>query len=209
MIISKKNNTFRFIYFTLLIIACCANTEKINFKDMQRFGVRYLDHLEYEVPIALLGDASEKNPTARFNSQWYVNALKQGYVAPVYIAFVSDEVGYGIFAAQNISRGQLIGEYTGIVKKVDFSNNIKDYDYAWGFPPPTKCIVDSKDAGNFTRFINHSDNPNVIMIYVRINKCWHLAYVANQDIKKDQQILAHYGNPYWKGRNNKPRSLAI
>ena len=45
------------------------------------------------------------------------------------------------------------------------------------------------------------------MIYIPVDGRWHLAYVAKKPIKKDQQLLANYGKPYWKGRGCKPDNL--
>lgn len=182
-------------------------SKRIDSKNLEHFGLRYLDHLEYAVPEHELTDIPEKQFKQRFDPQAYVEQINNHYEAPVYIAFIGDDVGYGIFAAQDLKKGQMIGEYTGVVKRVDFSKKKEDYDYAWGFPPPTKFVIDSKDAGNFTRFINHSNEPNIDMIYVLINNRWHLVYVANQDIKKDQQLFANYGKPYWRGRGIRPYDL--
>ncbi len=189
----------------LIIISLNSNPiTKIDPQNLEPLNVRYLDHLEYAVAESDLGNADEKNPNPRFNPKNYVDQINKKYSAPVYIAFINDQVGHGVFAQQNIKKGHMIGEYTGIVKHVNFSNKKEDYDYAWGFPPPAKFVIDSTHAGNFTRFINHCNNHNVDMVYVPINNRWHLIYVANQDIKKDDQLLANYGKPYWRGRNTKP-----
>lgn len=208
MIITRTHRIVMVIYI-IFINTILADTihNKIAPHDLSSFGIRYLDHLEYAVPESELGNATEKNPNPRFDPKNYIKAINEKYNAPVYIAFIDDEVGCGIFAAEDIKKGQMIGEYTGIVKRVNFSEKKEDFDYAWGFPPPTKFIIDSKDAGNFTRFINHSNRPNVDMVYVPINNRWHLAYVANQDIKKGQQLLANYGKPYWQGRGIRPYDL--
>lgn len=181
--------------------------QKIDPKNMAHFNVRYLDCLEYETPEDQLNSTQQRIVKQRFDPNKYIDRIEQRHIGPVYIAFINDAVGCGVFAEQDIQRGQMIGEYTGIVKPVNFSQKKEDYDYAWGGPPPTKFVIDSKDAGNFTRFVNHSNKPNIDMIYVFCKNQWHLIYVANQDIKKDQQLLANYGKPYWKGRNVNPHEF--
>ena len=202
MIVQRKRFIFLLLAPLLSTSYCRADSDTIDAKNMEYFGIRYLNHLEYAVPEH---EAIEKSKQSIANP--YADLINQHYEAPIYIKFITKDVGYGIFAAQDIKKGELIGEYTGIVKPVDFSKKKEDFDYAWGFPPPAKFVVDSKDAGNFTRFINHSNTPNVSMVYVLINNRWHLAYIANQDIKKDQQLLANYGKPYWQGRGIKPNDL--
>ncbi len=184
-----------------------SNQQKIAPERMDFFGVRYLDHLEYACDPTTIPPATEKNPRPHYNPQRYIDDLKDKKTAPVYIRYVNNHCGYGVFAAQDIPAGKLIGEYTGIVRPRNFSKRTSDYDYAWGFPPPTKFVIDAKDAGNFTRFINHNDDNNVDMIYVTIEGRWHLAYVAKKHIPQDKQLLADYQAPYWKGRGYKPEAL--
>ncbi len=198
-----------FIFFapSLMSAQKMIHQEKIQPERMDLFGITYLDHLEYAFDCGTMPPAIQKNPRPQYNPHRYKNDLINKRTAPVYIQYVNKKCGYGVFAAQDIAAGELIGEYTGIVRPRNFSQKISDYDYAWGFPPPTRFVIDAKDAGNFTRFINHSDNNNVDMIYVPIDGFWHLAYVAKKDIPKDKQLLADYQAPYWKGRCCKPQPL--
>lgn len=179
----------------------------IDSKDMSHFGIRYLDHLEYAFPESLLPPITEKNPRPHYKPESYVEDIKNKRNAPVYIKYVNQKCGYGVFAREDIPDRHFIAEYTGIVRKKDFSKDKAAYEYCWGFPPPTKFLIDAKFAGNFTRFINHNDDHNVEMIYVPVDGRWHLAYVAKKPIKKDQQLLANYGKPYWRGRGCKPDNL--
>ena len=190
-----------------ITISSHAQNVKIDPKDIQSLGVRYLDHLEYAFPESQLPPITERNPKPFYKPELYIDDLKNKRTADVYITYVNPKFGYGVFATSDIPKGHIIAEYTGIVRRRDFSCIKSDYDYAWGFPPPTKLIIDGKDAGNFTRFINHNDNNNVEMIYIAYDGRWHLAYIAKKEIEKDQQLLADYGAPYWKGRNCKPDNL--
>jgi SET domain len=187
--------------------AAIDTTKIIDSNDMAFFGIRYLDHLEYAFPESQLPPITERNPRPHYNPESYIDDIKNKRTAPVYIKYLNEKCGYGVFAAQDIPARHIIAEYTGIVRRRDFSKVKSDYDYAWGFPPPTKFLIDGKDAANFTRFINHNDDHNVEMIYIPIEGHWHLAYVAKKPIKKDQQLLANYGAPYWKGRGCKPDKL--
>lgn len=147
-------------------------------------GIRYLDHLEYAFPESKLPRITEKNPRPEYQPESYIDDIKNKRAANVYIKYVNDKCGYGVFAAQDIPALHIIAEYTGIVRKRGFSKVKNDYEYAWGFPPPTKFLIDGKNAGNFTRFINHNDDHNVEMIYIPVEGRWHLAYVAKKPIKK-------------------------
>lgn len=174
---------------------------------LELLGVRYLDHLEYAFPESQIPPITEKNPRPSYKPESYINDIKNKKTAEVYIKYINPKCGYGVFANQDIPERHIIAEYTGIVRRKDFSKIKDDYEYAWGFPPPTKFLIDGKNAGNFTRFINHNDDNNVEMIYIPVDGRWHLAYVAKKPIKKGQQLLANYGAPYWKGRGCKPDNL--
>lgn len=205
----------RIIFITSLFIFVSVSTMKpidllkdtIAPHQLELLGVRYLDHLEYEFPESQLPPITEKNPRPEYKPELYVADIKNKRTANVYIKYINKKCGYGVFAAQDIPARHIIAEYTGIVRRKDFSKVKSDYDYTWGFPPPTKFVIDGKNAGNFTRFINHNDDHNVEMIYIPVDGRWHLAYVAKKDIKKDHQLLANYGKPYWRGRGCKPENL--
>lgn len=193
---------------SLITIATNGQNKKIDPKDIESLGVRYLDHLEYSFPESKLPPITEKNPKPWYQPEAYSDDIKNKRTADVYIMHYNQKCGYGIFASNDIPKGHIIGEYTGIVRRHNFSRIKSDYEYAWGFPPPTKLIIDGKDAANFTRFINHNDDNNVEMIYIPFEGRWHLAYIAKKEIKKDQQLLANYGSPYWKGRGCKPDAIS-
>lgn len=177
-------------------------------KDFEKLGIRYLDHLEYAVPGQEMPHVKTKIKHAKYNLKKYCPLIIARTQAPVYIQFINDTIGYGVFAREDIAPGQMIGEYTGVVKRSDFSKRKEDFDYAWGLPKPTTCVIDAKDAGNFTRFINHTDAAfNVDMVCIPCKGTWHLVYIANQSIKKGKQLLANYGKHYWDGRNKKPLNL--
>ena len=184
----------------------CKPTQKNT--NYTQYGIRFLDHLEYNIPADQIPKGQEilaQNPAIVRSLEYYQPLIEAHYQAPVDVHYINDQIGYGVFALKNIQPGQMIGEYTGIVRRVNFSKQGSDYDYAWGFPKPTKYLVDAKDAGNDMRFINHSYRPNVEMIFVPDKaQRLHLIYVANQPIKKGQQLLSNYGKPYWAGRKNIP-----
>src|SRR5262249_10126818 len=75
--------------------------------------------------------------------------------------------------------------------------------------------VDASKTGNFTRFINHSDEPNVEARTVYIPKntyrlapsCVEVLYVAKKTILPGEQLLVSYeaeGNHYWIDTKIKP-----
>lgn len=179
--------------------------------EIERLGIEYLDAIEYDNPTIAMPSIPEKQLPIldRMNFKKYGWLIEQKYESPWYMKFISEKVGHGIFAAIDFEDGDFIGEYTGIIYDersfralIPFNSN-----YAWSIIPPSnyknqqmKFFVDAKNASNFTRFINHSYNPNVRPITIYAKDGWHMIYVACKSIKKDEQILVNYGESYWQGR---------
>jgi len=75
--------------------------------------------------------------------------------------------------------------------------------------------LDAQKKGNFTRFVNHSKNPNVEAVLVRIpansigvmSVSFELIYIAKKVIWPGEQLLVCYegeDNSYWGALNIKP-----
>lgn len=135
-------------------------------------------------------------------------------LAPMYLAWVSPTIGYGIFALQDIEQGDFIGVYAGQLRSVRSVQDTmaEDVDYAWYYtfhaPAGKKLIIDGKYQGNELRFINHDNNPNTTRIDVLVNGLFYVCYVANKFIPKDSQLTVSYGDGYWTTRNLDPAVVA-
>jgi len=148
-------------------------------------------------------------------------------------------LGFGIFLhpkADPILKGQIIGPYSGKTSLIP--QNAPD-DSAYAFAPITDILLSKKEQaffdpkrryhpkrfyaldvdavkdGNFIRFINHSEKPNVEAHLFRIpSNPYGLApspieviYVAKKTIHPGQQILVSYegeDQSYWKHLKIKP-----
>lgn len=143
-----------------------------------------------------------------------VDAIVQGATAPVYIKRINKKVGRGLFAAENIKAGDVIGAYAGVVKS---PRDACRSDYAWSLPlllgkpgtdpgKPGKGRAElwpSLDGvdGNYLRFVNHSpDGLNVRPYQLFHQGMWHVIYRATRDIPKDAQLLTSYGQGYFSQR---------
>ena len=176
--------------------------------DFEPLGLIYLDDLEYVcnkdiIPIIKPESLSLQD---RKNLEYYEPLIKQNYESPWYMKYISDRIGYGIFADDDIQPGQLIAEYLGIIttKEIMMQNSYYDMKYTWSIPaapyssdPSFIIYVDAKKSCNFTRFINHDYKPNVQAVIIYAQDGWHMLYVACKPIKKDGQLLVDYGKGYW------------
>ncbi len=176
---------------------------------IEQMGIEYLDHSKYHASSAKMPliQKHELVLHERYFFEKYYYYIEQKHEAPWYMKFISDAVGHGIFAAADIKSGDYVGDYTGILYDGKTRAAMQfDPSYTWNIIPPTNSglqevfLVDAKFACNFTRFINHSFEPNVTAIPIYGPDGWHLIYVACKDIKKDEQILANYGPGYWRDK---------
>jgi len=139
----------------------------------------------------------------------YSELVKESYMAPVTISYISEISGYGLFADEYITEKGLIGEYTGIVQKaqdivaVKNSDGKYNTDYSWDYPVminnETELEINAYNMGNELRFVNHSFTPNCRADHFLLGNRWVIVFYAIQPIKKDNQILADYGEEYWAG----------
>jgi hypothetical protein len=149
------------------------------------------------------------------------------------------KLGHGIFLhpeAQPILKGQVIAPYSGELLLIP-QNLLEDSLYA--FEPLCKMVltqeeqmrfdkkqryhprrhyalhVDALKKGNFTRFINHSDQPNVIAELFKIPanpyglapSPLEVIYLASKMIRPGEQLLVCYDgddHSYWNTLDIKP-----
>jgi len=152
------------------------------------------------------------------------------------------QLGHGIFLhprSKPLVKGQMVAFYSG--KTVILPQNKPD-NALYSFEPiadmtlfkeeqrywdpssvyrPTRLYslqVDALKTGNFTRFINHSDQPNVIAELVRIPKNQYglspstleVVYLVKKTIRPGEQLLVCYdgdAHSYWRALDIKPFPL--
>jgi hypothetical protein len=133
----------------------------------KRLGVRYLPEQEVadrridEVPAEESLKFTGWEVVHRRRIKKYAEGIRSHRLAPVYVKRVNDIVGYGLYAADTIETGSMIGEYAGVAKAAE---DVPDTSYSWsytlrraGSAEKMKVIVDALKAGNEMRFVNHSE----------------------------------------------------
>ncbi len=121
------------------------------------------------------------------------------YVAPMYIKWVSKEIGYGCFAAADIQSNKMIGEFAG---EIIPTQDIAQKTWSWNYPIkgrfderlPKNISVDCSRFGNETRFVNHSEEPNAKAEFIFADGAWRIVYVSLRQIHKDEEIRVKYHN---------------
>ncbi|MEO0508523.1 MAG: SET domain-containing protein-lysine N-methyltransferase [Verrucomicrobiota bacterium] len=105
--------------------------------------------------------------------------------------------GQGLFARTAISEEDTIGYYTGkLMSEKEFHREDRPFN-AYVLWVCRTCIIDGEGAGsNYTRFINHSDEPNAFLV---VSTRWKTArFEALRDIEPGEEIFFDYGEDYWE-----------
>lgn len=100
--------------------------------------------------------------------------------------------GKGIFTREKISKGVVLGEYTGTkISKTEFKilygNDIR-YTYWSGHNFPGTTVIVAKDPRNFITYINESIVPNTILVKKKL--------ITLSEIDKDSELFLLYSKSY-------------
>lgn len=136
--------------------------------------------------------------------------LEKGVHPLVSIQFINDEVGFGVFAGQKIPACSYVGEYTGVIKRRDakkIKNEIYSVRYSIWDLLKKKYVLDAKEKGNFTRFINHSKTPNLSLQSVYWRGIPRMVFVSLRKISLGEQLSFDYGTFFWKETKEIPELL--
>jgi SET domain-containing protein len=115
----------------------------------------------------------------------------------------SPAIGLGVFAAEYLPPLTYIGEYGGLVRrsnrKLDGSNYylFRYLEYPFWIP----YVIDGEKEGNFTRFLNHSQNPNLLFSRMIVDDICHIIFFTKRACKKGEELTFNYGADYWKKRS--------
>ncbi len=172
----------------------------------------YLSELEFASSKILMSieRKCEKRLRTKDNRQmnrWtralYEKSMAKGdLLNSIAIAWVSSYVGLGVFARKEIPYLTYISEYTGVVRKRKRKDSCNPYAFRYVTgPKETPFVIDASHKGNFTRFLNHSDEPNLTSRWmIAQDGITHIIFFANRFISKGEQLTYDYGPYYWRRR---------
>lgn len=178
------------------------------------FEIPYYPHLQFQSPLQLCKKLHEApwlisyTPVGRDlrkDGEKYRLELSTGYVADTVIKWIDEEIGYGLFAGIDFFPGTYIAEYVGKVREIERLN--KDLN-SYCFHYPTRffswnyTVIDSIDQGNETRFINHSNTPNLRPRWLLDRGLLHLVFFSDAYIAKGTQLTFNYGKDFWRNRGD-------
>ncbi|NGX40090.1 MAG: hypothetical protein KR126chlam1_01430 [Chlamydiae bacterium] len=176
------------------------------------FDMRLIESLEFQKDVICMRVIRRSKIALRrremsVKENWLGVRFKKevvgGFFPSVSIQWVDPVLGYGVFAERSIPVGAYIGEYVGQVRRRTPRRDKKNdylFEYTIGDWPRNPYIIDAREQGNLTRFINHSEDPNLDSLSVYANRVMHIIFTAKKRIKKGDQLCYHYGDYFWKKR---------
>ena len=104
--------------------------------------------------------------------------------------------GKGLFARVRIAAEDTIGYYTGeIITEKEFYDTERPFSAYVLWVCRTHIIVGEGPKANYTRYINHSGDPNAFLI---VSNRWKTArFEALRTIGPGEEIFFDYGEDYW------------
>ena len=105
--------------------------------------------------------------------------------------------GQGLFSKTRIQPDDTIGYYTGeIINEEEFHHPDRPFSAYVLWVCRSHIIVGEGPKANYTRYINHSDEPNA---FLTVSSRWKTArFQASCTIEPGEEIFFDYGEDYWE-----------
>ena len=104
----------------------------------------------------------------------------------------SQVAGWGCFTKHELKKGDYVHEYLGeLIDQNEAERRGEKYDknnQTYIFDMSTDYAVDALRKGNKTRFINHSDSPNIGPKMKVVNGDYRIGFFALKDIPAQTEV---------------------
>jgi hypothetical protein len=145
-----------------------------------------------------------------YNTNSY--AKKERFINKTYIG-KSNISGYGVFANEDISAGDVIEEFPVLLLDTTWSNNKDQALHRYAMTWDCNCNICQKNGksmavmfGNGSIY-NHSEKPNAYIVQDNAFKLYR--FYALTDIKKDTEITWYYSSGYAKTLRNEANNPKV
>ncbi len=194
-------------------------SEVFTFPDLPELGsFEYLPHPIFETRegleqiLATVAKAKQEDQIPEekiWMGIYFDKEVRKGVQPPISIHHIDKEVGYGVFADKKIPACAYVGEYTGVVQQRKPSQ-LKGKRHCLRYTiweGKKHFTIDAEQKGNFTRFINHSDHPNLGLQSIYWRGLPRMIFVALKEIREGEQLTFDYGALFWKEARQTPKRL--
>lgn len=132
---------------------------------------------------------------------YYSKEIQFGFHPRVSVQWIDSEIGFGVFAEERIMPCSFIGEYTGLVQERQGKHK-RESNYCvryTNWPVGKKVyVIDAERMGNFTRHLNHSDNPNTTLVCASFRGLPRILIISLKEVPQGTQLTFDYGKTFWK-----------
>ena len=137
-----------------------------------------------------------------WQGNYYQKEIESFHQPDVFLRWINEQIGWGVFAARPFKPKEYIAEYTGILRKWQRSDRRNGYcfEYVHESGKGTSFLIDARDQAGIARYINHSDEPNLQPTRATIGSITHLILLVKKPIQKGEQLCYDYGPAYWSKR---------
>ncbi|GAB1215125.1 hypothetical protein ATERTT37_004310 [Aspergillus terreus] len=110
--------------------------------------------------------------------------------------------GVGVRSLGNFKQGDILGEYVGEIHDPEYEGDgiYSLMQQVKGQPHTDIALISPKQYGNWTRFMNHSCNPNTAFRPRNIGWRRCMLVEAKRDIGLFEELTVDYGASYWGDR---------
>ncbi len=181
---------------------------RIPLAELQKWtGARYAPYLEFS-DLKILRKLTRKHANLEKTREqlwlgtYFQFELLHETLPDVSLRWINDRMGWGLFAERDFKPMEFIAEYSGLVRSRRSSDRHNAYCFEYILTPdaPTPYLIDAQDQGGLSRYINHSDTPNLTSALATIDQVSHVVLYTNQPVMKNTQLCYDYGLDYWKYR---------
>jgi hypothetical protein len=141
----------------------------------------------------------------RWLGAYYASSIAHPPFPPVSLQWVSEQIGWGVFAEKPIRPHSFIGLYAGVIHKYRRRDRKNSYCFECLIAPGVGCnyTIDAKNQGGITRYVNHSSQkPNLYCALALHGGLTYVLLCASRLIEPGEELLYDYGPAYWKDRDD-------
>ncbi|KAH7327297.1 hypothetical protein BKA65DRAFT_65457 [Rhexocercosporidium sp. MPI-PUGE-AT-0058] len=154
------------------------------------------------------GALARINPVNKYDDELFTTGCQNVYlqrgVSKAMVMGESQLVGFGLYLAEAVKKGDFLSEYAGeniSSEEADRRGIVYDRKFlSFLFDLNQDRVIDAARLGNKTRFINHSgsaaDGLNCEAKIVLVNGEHRIKFIALRDIDVGEELLFNYGKKF-------------
>jgi hypothetical protein len=174
-------------------------------------GAKWVPKLDFEAlllaNLVKKGAKLHKKGELTLEQMWlgayFKKDLLSDQLPDVAIRWINSTLGWGVFTVRPFKKMEFIAEYTGKVRKKRKEDEKNSYCFEYVIEQGGKSpyTIDARDQGGLSRYINHSETPNLSSSVATSGGISHVILYTKEAIAKDVQLCYHYGPDYWSKRS--------